>query len=303
MKKKRSSIIIAVFLVVAIFITAYIILGERSPQTEKNETTTAAAATDSTVTTVHMQTDDVNKGTLILVNATNKYKFSEEINLVTVYSQKTDKYGVKDTLIKVQDYVMEPLNRMLDDFYKEHKNKTLNIISCHRTFEYQENLLNEKTKEVGAAEAATWVAQPGASEHHTGLAMDFSIYNSKSKTGASYDGSGDFEWIKKNCHKYGFIVRFDEAKKDITGISNEPWHFRYIGLPHSALVSEKGFCYEEYIDYLRQFPYEGEHLTANVEGKNYEIFFTNKTDIKVPKNSVYNISGNNVDGFIVTIEK
>jgi len=51
---------------------------------------------------------------------------------------------------------------------------------------------------------------------------------------------------------YGFILRYPEDKQEITGISYEPWHFRYVGLPHSQVITAQKWTLEEYHDYLAQ---------------------------------------------------
>ena len=59
-------------------------------------------------------------------------------------------------------------------------------------------------------------------------------------------------WLKNNCYKFGFILRYPEDKTDITGISFEPWHFRYVGRYHATRMHELGLCLEEYWDYLNK---------------------------------------------------
>ena len=66
-----------------------------------------------------------------------------------------------------------------------------------------------------------------------------------------YDGTGDFEWINKNCYKYGFVVRYTEEKQRLTKIQDEPWHFRYVGIPHAYYMTTNNLCLEEYIDLVR----------------------------------------------------
>lgn len=85
------------------------------------------------------------------------------------------------------------------------------------------------------------VAVPGASEHHTGLAFDLTV------PGESFRKTPQSVWLAENCWDYGFIIRYQEEKERLTGIAAEPWHIRYVGLPHSLRMKEKGLCLEEYI--------------------------------------------------------
>ena len=59
------------------------------------------------------------------------------------------------------------------------------------------------------------------------------------------------------------MERYQEGKEALTGIAPEPWHFRYVGLPHATIMNTHGFCLEEYLDYLKDFPYEGRHRSPN----------------------------------------
>ncbi len=88
------------------------------------------------------------------------------------------------------------------------------------------------------------VATPGASEHHTGLAFDLTV------PGESFRKTPQSTWLSENCWDYGFIIRYTEEKERLTGIAAEPWHIRYVSLPHSLLMKEKGLCLEEYMAIL-----------------------------------------------------
>lgn len=110
------------------------------------------------------------------------------------------------------------------------------------------------------------------------------------------------KWVEENVWKHGFVLRYPKNKSNITGIQYEPWHIRYVGLPHSAIMQEKKFTLEEYLDFLK----EKKEISTNVEGKEYKVSyykFSNNTTISVPINQHYEISGNNMDGVIVTVHQ
>lgn len=250
--------------------------------------------------TIQKEQMDIYRGDLLLVNSEYPYRFTDkEQSLVSVYDYKNSSYKVKDRNVLLDKSVLEPLNNMLSAFKKETGSGNVNIISGHRTYSYQENLLRERTEEEGET-AKNWVASPGASEHHTGQAMDFGIYDEKGRS-FTFKGTGVYEWIREHAWEYGFIVRYQEEKSGLTGIFYEPWHYRYVGLPHAAIITQKGFCYEEYIDYLRTFPFEGNHLFYTDQTGSYEIYFTAKLLVPVPIEGAYSVSGNNADGFIITV--
>ena len=257
-------------------------------------------STDDYIQIVKEQAD-IYKGEQILVNNDISCEFMKNDSLVSLYDNKNAAYQVKDKNVLLSKHIIEPLNNMLNDFYQACGPNSLIVVSGYRTSEFQQALYNERVSEEGAVEAAKWVAQPGRSEHHTGLALDFSLYFGDG-TSEDYDGTGKYQWINNNAYEYGFIVRYDESKKDITKIYYEPWHFRYVGVPHSYIIAQNNFCFEEYIDYLRGYEYGENHLEVSCDGIKYVIYFTKDTNIYIPKNKEYQISGNNVDGFIVTVQ-
>ncbi|MBP3269014.1 MAG: D-alanyl-D-alanine carboxypeptidase family protein, partial [Ruminococcus sp.] len=121
---------------------------------------------------------------------------------------------------------------------------------------------------------------------------------------------GDYAWINENCYKYGFIERYKEDKTELTQIQPEPWHFRYVGLPHAYYITKNNLCMEEYISMLSQYVYGEHHLEFTDEnGNGYEVYYVpadmgaDNTNIPVPAGKKYDISGNNIDGFIVTLYK
>lgn len=246
----------------------------------------------------------VHEGNLILVNNSIPFVFPEDQqdSLQTVLEEKGSGYKVKDNTVQVDGRIMDSLNNMLADFNQATGYGDVTVVSGFRTEEYQQMLLDREIQQSGEETARKWVAKPGGSEHHTGLAIDFSIYHDNGLS-SEYDGTGEPAWINQNSWKYGFILRYPDDKRDITGIYYEPWHFRWVGLPHAAAVTKEGICLEEYIDYLRQFTFDGSHYQIQCGEKTYEVWFEYGTQVHVPKEGSYTVSGNNVDGFIVTAEQ
>ena len=252
--------------------------------------------------TVTLEDSNLYRGSLILVSEAHAYHFTDDMDLVSLYDEKSASYSVAGTDILLCSEVVGPLNSMLDSFCGETALKTINIVSGYRSYEYQQSLLDDETELVGAVEASRWVAPAGCSEHHTGLAVDLGLHF-KNGTSDVFRGTGDYEWLVDNAYQYGFVVRYERDKSDITGISTEPWHFRYVGIPHAYVMKLNGYCLEEYIDFLRQYPSDGDHLNVQYRGDKYEIFFTDGRSVDILDGSSYEISGNNVDGVIVTIMK
>ncbi len=125
------------------------------------------------------------------------------------------------------------------------------VASAYRTAEKQQSIMEEKIAEYQAngysaekakTEAEKWVAIPGTSEHQLGLAVDI---NADGVNSAGYEV---YDWLDKHAHEYGFIRRFPESKTDITGVANEPWHYRYVGKKVAAEIHDRGICLEEYLN-------------------------------------------------------
>ncbi len=125
----------------------------------------------------------------------------------------------------------------------------------YRSVAYQQQLFEEsvekylaegRKKESAVSATRLTVADPGASEHHTGLAFDFTV------AGTSFKGTKQQVWLHKNCWDYGFIIRYQEDKEKITGIIAEAWHVRYVGVQHSIAMRDQNLCLEEYVEMLTQ---------------------------------------------------
>lgn len=238
-------------------------------------------------------------GDLILVNNWTLYHFPEEQELVGMLEESTGDYIVRDYSVYLAPVAKDAFDRMMADFRAQGGSKTVNVVAGHRTADQQQHLFDQSAERNGLEHAQKYVAQPGGSEHHTGLVVDLSILHSDGTSG-DYDGTGEYAWINTNCPSYGWVVRYDQAKAELTGIYDEPWHFRYVGIPHATEMARQDLCLEEYIDYLKQFTFEGTHLTIECGEGTYEVWYAQGTEVYVPDSGEYQVSGNNVDGVIVT---
>ncbi len=264
--------------------------------------------------TVKVSNSSIGDGTAVLVN--NKIKFLGTVNedeLSVVRAEKDSKaYSVKDYTVLVRPEAMKALNEMLVDFYNVTGRDGVMVNAGYRTLEYQQELYDDDLEKTGQ-EYSTLVAMPGYSEHHTGLAVDFTVYEN-GKYDQSKISEGDYQWIYENSWKYGFVNRYPAGKESITMIDNEPWHFRYVGKVHAAIMHKLDYCLEEYIDYIKNFTIRSGFESVDLEdGSQYIVYYIpqskggDTTDIFIPEKDhetkelyPYEISGNNVDGWIVS---
>lgn len=257
--------------------------------------------------------DSLGKGELVLVNNNISFKGSvDEEDLLVIREHKNKSYSVKDYSVKVLPDVMNSLNDMMLAFFTEKQNDNVMVISGHRTIEYQQGLYDAELEETGQL-SSSLVAKAGYSEHHTGFVVDFSVYDTDTGEYDEFDGTGDYAWINENCHKFGFINRYPAGKEKLTLIDNEPWHFRYVGPLHAKIINEYDFCLEEYISFLKNYTIETGFLGVEGDDGNYYIIYyvpmsnAESTAVYLPlmpdsENMYpYVISGNNVDGWIVTV--
>lgn len=245
---------------------------------------------------------ELSGGALALVNA--EYDFDPELpRTVSVYANKTDSYLVKDTELAVREELMPALNAWLGDFSAETGKTDVNVVAGWRSLADQERLYQNAVNTKGQAHADAYLALPGRSEHHTGLAVDLGLYDVETGSSADFTGEGVYARAVERAWEYGFVRRYPPDKREITGIDYESWHFRWVGLPHSYVMQTENLCLEEYVAYLRGFPFSGEHLRVTCLGTDYELYFCPKDRLVVPSTGNYTVCGNNADGFAVVLER
>lgn len=300
--KRRKKISVA-NLVLALVLGALIFLVYKNMNAvSKNIDGQSDGAVENGYSVIDMDSADLARGDLVLVNKSHPYPFPESLKLVSIYDHKKSCYFVRDKNVLLDKSIMENLNDMMEGFAKETGIRDVNVVAGHRTYEFQEHLYDDSLETKGPEHTTQYIALPGCSEHHTGLAVDFSIFHSATGDSEEFDASGSYGWLEENSWAYGFVRRFTQEKSSITDVADEPWHFRYVGIPHAYYMKENNLCLEEYIDLLRQYPYDGEHLIIDTGEHKYEVYFCSGTKVHVPDKGSYKISGNNTDGFIVTAE-
>ena len=190
---------------------------------------------------------DANYSKLLLVNGSNPLPadYDYEGNLTTI----PQKY-IKGSLTQIDKDVWPYLQAMLDAARKE--NIDIGVWSPYRSYATQKMLFEKqvtKQKNNGVPadqaedKAATIVARPGTSEHHTGLALDINCANH------SFEKTAAYKWRKENAENYGFIMRYSAEKQAITGVIHESWHWRFVGINTAKEINRLGMCLEEYLKY------------------------------------------------------
>lgn len=149
----------------------------------------------------------------------------------------------------MRDMAASALERLFESAQED--GYELFAISGFRSYERQEQLFTAYAEEHGEDAAREILAIPGGSEHQSGLAMDVSSASNGFLLNQDFAGTDEGEWLLEHAHEHGFIIRYPEGKEEITGISFEPWHIRYIGEEIAEKLYHSGLVLEELIEKAR----------------------------------------------------
>lgn len=172
----------------------------------------------------------------------------------------------------VDERIYDPLLTMLDAGKKE--GCRFLICSAYRSYTRQSQIYNThiydyRARGYSEEQAKTLtelsIAVPGSSEHQTGMAVDI-VATYYQQLNNNFANTKEAKWLKEHAHEYGFILRYPQDKTEITMITFEPWHFRYVGIEAANEIHTLGICYEEYISLKEQAVIEAFHnLRTQVE--------------------------------------
>lgn len=249
------------------------------------------------------------RSNLLLVNKSNTLG-SAYIPSGLVYGKPAK--GRTTVSLRLEGEAMENLNRMLEAAYSEGISGMV-ITSAYRTFDKQTSLFNNKTnllsrkmnRKTAMEEASKVVALPGSSEHQTGLAAD--ICSESVGLIRNFGSTAQGRWMEDNSWRFGYIIRYPQDKTEITQITYEPWHVRYVGGGHSELVKSRGLCFEEYVEYLKS---NGLVYFEGSLGDRYVIRYMDKEEfgseggmlLSLQEGSTWSISECTGESYVLTIK-
>lgn len=176
-------------------------------------------------------------------------------------------------------------------------------VSGFRSHREQESLYRDSMRDKGEVFTKKYVAFPRCSEHECGLAIDLGEnIEPIDEICPSFPYEGDCQNFRQKAPYFGFIQRYEQGKEYATGIAHEPWHFRYVGFPHSLIMKEKELSLEEYLEHIRR----EKVLKWNCGARNIEIRYIpagsrEQVWTDIPKERPYQVSGDNEGGFILTV--
>ena len=234
--------ILMTLLVAVLCVYVFLSLGEKAPTEDAPVRSTPAPATAQVQNEEQavLSTEKIQPATndpdwnLVLVNYENAIPEHYQANLVKLSGGE-----------EVDERIYDPLMEMLEAAKEGNWDQLPMVVSGYRTQAKQQKFFDDKvakylneghSKSEAEELAKQWVAVPGYSEHQVGLAVDIN--------GATYDL---YFWLQENSWKYGFIFRYPGNKTEITGVAEEVWHYRYVGVEAATEMYEKGLCLEEYL--------------------------------------------------------
>ncbi len=223
------------------------------------ESSTVSQTASSEVSSVSSSSSSKPKGDYITYTKSGVAELDEWYLLLVNPQNTIDSNWVTDMTYLDSEYrldsrIIEPYKAMVSAAWED--GVSLWPVSCYRPYSTQQRLYNNRvdrakrenpafTQTEAEAYAATHVARPGTSEHQTGLAIDFNSV--ETDFGSTKAG----KWLKEHANDYGFILRYEQDKQSKTGVTWEPWHYRFVGVKHAKRMTQLGMCLEEYVDYIK----------------------------------------------------
>ncbi len=187
----------------------------------------------------------------------------------------------KDTGVLMNKAMLEAYAQLSQQVSQQFGQK-LYVRSSYRTAQEQAQVVLEEGEKAIAV---------GASEHQTGLALDVYV---KSYGGKAFLKSPVGRWVNSQCWQYGFIIRYPYYQRNEDGIGYEPWHIRYVGLPHAEIMYKHSWTLEDYFRQLSQ----GQWYQCG----NYYISRQTGPEIQLPREfTAVTVSSDNAGGYLVTV--
>ncbi|MFC6333629.1 D-alanyl-D-alanine carboxypeptidase family protein [Paenibacillus septentrionalis] len=244
-------------------------------------------ADEESIVTIEIDPEQVYKGKLLLINGDYQLHdagIADDLVMIDrEYALKAG-YALEGEELTLSQHVLDAYDMMVKAAQDDHLQNFL-LTSGFRSLEQQKQLYEQT--------GSDYALPAGFSEHNSGLALDISSLTSKMET------APEGKWLQEYGPQYGFILRYPEHKRHITKIAYEPWHFRYVGLPHSMIMKDRDLVLEEYIEYLA----ERQELSVKLMGISYKVSYYSYQpliSISLDQHSQYDISGDNRGGIIVT---
>lgn len=236
---------------------------------------------------INVSSSSLSSGSLALIDSAHPIGDINRSDMVDLMNEKNEFYTLVDNSVMLNKEAAEALNLMMADY-----NEATSL---------SDFIVYGTTETYTGADSFCPMYFP---ESATGMTVDLAINGHTSVV--TYDGCDEEGWIVENSAKYGFIVRCPEGKEGVTSHKYCPWHLRYVGKIHATIMADKNLCLEEYLDLLKTYTYD-KPLKYSINDVNYEIYSVPSkgelTSVMIPISGNYDISGDNLGNYIVTVIK
>ena len=238
------------------------------------------------------ETCSVHSGSLILVNATHPLLTEPEPASLSPVG------GTENVFLERRAAAL--LEKLMSEL---HGWRGIIPVSGWRSQEEQQAIWDDTIRLSGMEFTRKYVARPGCSEHQTGLAIDLGARREEVDfIRPDFPETGLCGAFRRRAADCGYILRYPAGKEAITGITCEPWHFRYVGVPHARIMASSGLTLEEYHEFIKQYRFGSRPLLYELGKLVFSLFYLPFEEAEaLPKEPVCGmVSGNNADGFVVT---
>lgn len=295
-QQKKKLMLALVYVTVAVIACLLVTLFVANIVKPQNPAEAEGGGADPVMTTLTIAPEQLRSGTLLLVDKNHEYKFENNPASKLVSMSTGKKYTLRDNSLLANATALSAFDNMMDGLYTNVKDASIIVTDVYRTKEAQDALSGTG----------------GYSDSHTGMlfALKHLEKGDEGDKTSAISEHDKYDWLYKNAHKYGFVVRYpantkDKSFSDITGVPNYDYAFRYVGVAHATYMYQNNLCLEEYIDVLQALADGASLSIKGADGKNYEVYYYKASetpiDIEIPEKVAYEISGDNEGGYIVTL--
>ena len=227
---------------------------------------------------------EIFSGLALRIDQTHKFQGKIDAPM-TDFEGKNDCYHVRRKDLEIQPIALEALNQMM---------------LAYQTITGKCDFMVYSTTEPSDTEGSLYPAE--LPDRKTGLCVDLCLLNEDETISMFVKFN---EWLLANSWNYGFVFSYPENGKDLTGIAPAPYHLRYVGKMHSAVMHDMGLNFPDYLEEMRNHPISDPYYYHDGT-KDYTIYYvkakSGSTIVPVTMTENCEISGNNQDGFIIFTE-
>jgi len=258
-------VVLVLLIIILVILIQRIVSRDKKQEAISNNNSKNILENNQNINRSELENKSIDKITVVMKKEETPEEKKEEekeieldwnLLLVNTYNKMPDDYQVQlESIDQYRSFDIRAIHHLTEMIQAIRYAGISNvwIQSAYRNPEDQKTLFEEQVQayiyqgynEKTARELTEkMINKPWHSEHNLGLAIDFNYVNRE------FENTAAFQWLQENAQDYGFILRYAEEKEEITKVSYEPWHWRYVGQEHAKKMKEQNLCLEEYIEQI-----------------------------------------------------